>query len=230
MAKGRFISGKWVDDERVNALSEGAETLFARIIIKADCEGRFYGNARVVNGKLYPLRNLSNRQVELRLKELESQKKNGTGLIVRYIVGATQFLYLPGFEGEQTGMRKDREAPSIIPAPSGDASEPVAPVKAESEGLDTEFGALVALYENNMGPITSIVRDKMLDWCKEVPIDWVSKAIEQAVLQGKRNWAYIDGILKRAKEENQPPGTKRASSGKQRTSTVFTEAPETEGE
>ena len=71
-----------------------------------------YGDARIFKSIVAPRRNYSLQRVEKYLTELEK-----SGLIVRYQVNGNQFLLAPNFEKHQTGLRKDKEAPSRIPPP-----------------------------------------------------------------------------------------------------------------
>lgn len=55
--------------------------------------------------------------------------------------------------------------------------------------------AAVALYEKNICPITPLTYQKLSDWLNDVDISLIEYAIEEAVAQNKRTWAYINAIL-----------------------------------
>lgn len=57
------------------------------------------------------------------------------------------------------------------------------------------------LYEENIGLLTPLVADALKDAEQTYPPAWVAEALEIAVLQNKRNWKYVEAILKRWKEE-----------------------------
>ncbi len=57
------------------------------------------------------------------------------------------------------------------------------------------------LYEENMGPLTPMIADALKDAESTYPPAWVAEALEIAVLKNKRNWKYVEAILKRWKEE-----------------------------
>lgn len=57
------------------------------------------------------------------------------------------------------------------------------------------------LYEQEVGTVTSTIRDELVDAEKEYPIEWIKAAIEEAAINNKRNWKYILAILKRWKAE-----------------------------
>ncbi len=57
------------------------------------------------------------------------------------------------------------------------------------------------LYEENIGPLTPLLADALKDAEQTYPPDWVVEALEIAVLKNKRNWKYVEAILKRWKVE-----------------------------
>jgi len=58
------------------------------------------------------------------------------------------------------------------------------------------------IYEANIGMVDSaILRDKLKDAEQEYPPEWIAEAISLAVQMNKRNWRYIEAILKRWRTE-----------------------------
>ncbi len=57
------------------------------------------------------------------------------------------------------------------------------------------------LYEENIGPLTPLIADALRDAEQTYPPEWVAEAVEIAVKANKRNWRYVEAILKRWKEE-----------------------------
>ena len=57
------------------------------------------------------------------------------------------------------------------------------------------------LYEENIGPLTPLIADALKDAEKTYPPDWVAEALGIAVKNNKRNWKYVEAILRRWKEE-----------------------------
>jgi DNA replication protein len=57
------------------------------------------------------------------------------------------------------------------------------------------------LYEENIGPLTPLIADSLKDAEKTYPPEWVADALEIAVKSNKRNWKYVEAILRRWKEE-----------------------------
>jgi DnaD/phage-associated family protein len=69
------------------------------------------------------------------------------------------------------------------------------------------------LYEENIGPLTPLIADTLKDAEQEYPADWTKEAFTIAVARNKRNWKYIEAILKRWKEEGHE-GKDRQNAGK----------------
>ncbi len=57
------------------------------------------------------------------------------------------------------------------------------------------------LYEENIGPLTPLMADALKEAEKEYTAEWFDEAFTIAVTRSKRNWKYIEAILKRWKEE-----------------------------
>jgi len=77
-----------------------------------------YGEASLIKSIVIPRLSHPTKRVEAWLTEMEQSKdENGEPLIVRYVVGKTLYLYCPGFQRQQPGLRCDRES-SNIPPPS----------------------------------------------------------------------------------------------------------------
>ena len=71
------------------------------------------------------------------------------------------------------------------------------------------------IYEGNIGALTPIIADRLDMDVKDYSFEWVSKAIELAVVNGARNLVYVEAILARWKKDGfgvdkrQPKQTKR---------------------
>ena len=60
---------------------------------------------------------------------------------------------------------------------------------------------LFRLYEENMGPLTPLLADALKDAEQTYDPEWVREALEIAVKRNKRNWHYVEAILRRWKED-----------------------------
>ncbi len=63
---------------------------------------------------------------------------------------------------------------------------------------------IFALYEQNIGPLTPMLSDVLRDAEHTYPSSWIVEAIHIAVENNKRNWRYVEAILKRWTTEGKP--------------------------
>ncbi len=67
--------------------------------------------------------------------------------------------------------------------------------------LPLERPNVFRLYEENIGPLTPLIADALIDAEGVYTAQWVADAIDLAVKHNKRSWKYAEAILKRWKEE-----------------------------
>jgi DnaD/phage-associated family protein len=65
---------------------------------------------------------------------------------------------------------------------------------------------LFSVYENNIGPITTMTADALADAEKTYPVQWIVESIKLAVENNKRNWRYCETILKRWQTDGKDEG------------------------
>jgi DnaD/phage-associated family protein len=65
---------------------------------------------------------------------------------------------------------------------------------------------IFAAYEENIGALTAIMAETLIDAENEYPESWVLDAISIAVQNEKRNWRYCETILKRWKSNGKDAG------------------------
>lgn len=114
MARGRMISKEITLDKRVNDLSGDTSRLaFTWLVTFADCEGRVHGDPAVVRSLLFP------RRTDVTVPDVEKfiREWHDCGLVEWYEADGDRWIAFPKFSSHQVGLRKDREAPSSIPAP-----------------------------------------------------------------------------------------------------------------
>lgn len=123
MPEGRLIKRKITRSRRLNQLPLECRYLMREFILSVDKEGRLDGDPHWIKREFFcgDLDDYTDEQVAGWLKLLHDSKKNGLGLIELYEVDGVQYLWLPGFLGEQSktwlhGARL-REAESSIPPP-----------------------------------------------------------------------------------------------------------------
>lgn len=62
------------------------------------------------------------------------------------------------------------------------------------------------LYEQNVGLLTPLIADQLIDALERYPADWIEDAIREAVHYNKRNWRYIGAILGKWASEGRGDG------------------------
>lgn len=74
----------------------------------------------------------------------------------------------------------------------------------------TTTDSLFSVYENNIGPITTVTADLLTDAEKTYPLQWILDAIKLAVENNKRNWRYCEAILKRWQADGKDDGKNKS--------------------
>lgn len=65
----------------------------------------------------------------------------------------------------------------------------------EPPSLMTDPPTPFLLYEQNIGPLTPMVADRITRAMRDYPVEWIEDAIEEAVAYNRRSWKYIERIL-----------------------------------
>lgn len=80
--------------------------------------------------------------------------------------------------------------------------------------IASERPSIYRLYEENIGMLTPMIAEALKDAAQEYPAGWIPEAFRIAVEHNKRNWHYIDAILKRWQSEGKDDGTFKKESRK----------------
>jgi DnaD/phage-associated family protein len=67
--------------------------------------------------------------------------------------------------------------------------------------LADERPNIFTLYEQNIGVLTPIIADTLVDAEKTYPAGWIEEAMKIAVERNARNWRFIEAILRSWKEK-----------------------------
>jgi hypothetical protein len=119
MAQARMLNKAIILSKKINAVSEGAENLYYRLLVNADDFGRFRAEPEVIRGQVYTLRPIGVLKIGQRLQELAE-----IGLIQLYKVDGEVYLEITKFEEHQkfrSDIQKKEEYP--IPVTYLDASD-----------------------------------------------------------------------------------------------------------
>lgn len=116
-------------------------------------------------------------------KGLDKAVRRGTLLRVGMDAGGVFFLNSPTGRAAAESLQKD---PGRRSAHAGAAPR--------------ETSNIFKLYEENIGPLTPLISDALQDAEKIYSAGLVTEAFSEAVKNNKRNWKYIEAILRRWKE------------------------------
>lgn len=205
MAKGRMLLNSVSLDEKLNSLSsDTCRLLFTWMLPHLDKEGRTYGEPEIIKGTVFPrLKHISVKKVEKMLAELHSK-----GLIFCYSVDNNAYISYPNFDLHQIGLRKERESRSRIPP---NVTEDVRKLSdkhpaegnrrevniIEGKGNPEKLAEIATLYENEIGMITPMIKDELVEISDKYPVDWFKDSVKIMRKAGVRNLRYILKILER---------------------------------
>jgi len=96
----------WTTSDNIDQLSSEAEVFFTRLIMKADDFGNYPANPRLLKSALYPLREVSTKQVEGWLKECLTVK-----IVRKYHVDGKDYLTIPNFDQRLRAKRSKYPLP-----------------------------------------------------------------------------------------------------------------------
>ncbi|MBN2004339.1 MAG: DnaD domain protein [Anaerolineae bacterium] len=68
---------------------------------------------------------------------------------------------------------------------------------------------IFTLYEQNIGPLTAILSEDLIEAEKTYPAAWIEEAFHEAASRNKRNWKYIHAILERWRTEGKDEADRR---------------------
>ena len=72
---------------------------------------------------------------------------------------------------------------------------------------------IFSLYEQNIGPLTPMLAEKIKGAESTYPYEWIDEAINISVGQNKRSWAYIEAILRRWQDEGRADNSNQTADG-----------------
>lgn len=137
----RIIKESICTSESVEQLTPFEETLFYRLIVKCDDFGRYYADARILKGNLFPLKTLTNKQLEAAVSSLAS-----AGIVEVYNVDGRAYLHLFAWDNHQTARAKSSKFPP--PYAQTQADESICKqVQADASGC-MQMQAIVPVNEN----------------------------------------------------------------------------------
>lgn len=109
--------------------------------------------------------------------------------------GSGQVLYLVNSPAGQRGAESIRRGETVVGGFS--------PREPASAGPRP---SVYQLYEEHIGLLAPLVAEKLKDLESEYPEEWIANAIRLAVERNKKSLSYIEGILRRWRDEGKDDG------------------------
>jgi DnaD/phage-associated family protein len=81
--------------------------------------------------------------------------------------------------------------------------------KSETWNSPDDRPGVYVLYEQNIGPLTPLIAERLREAAETYPSDWIGEAIKIAVENNVRNWKYVSAILERWQTEGRVDGQPR---------------------
>lgn len=109
--------------------------------------------------------------------------------------------------GTMIRVRREPDTFYFLNSPRGRASSEAIrsgiwhPYDKPVSGPPRQRPNIFRLYEENIGALTPMMADVLKDAEQTYPAEWIAEAMQIAVERNKRNWKYVEAILKRWKEE-----------------------------
>lgn len=212
----RIIKESICTSDNIDQLSAFQETMFYRLIVNCDDYGRFDGRPKILASKLFPLKDIRTQQIEEALRALTSAE-----LVILYEVDGKPFVQMKTWDRHQTIRAKK----SKYPAPESNEKESASnckqmqadvsrcsrnPIQSESESNpnrnpntrtettpfgDVDLDPVIIKVQRELNGLTDTHYDLLKQYRETLGDELVSFAIDQAVAQGVRKWAYVERIL-----------------------------------
>jgi DnaD/phage-associated family protein len=131
---------------------------------------------------------------------LEAATRRGTLACLRLADGDT--IYCMNSPSERRALERVR---------AGDLCAGLRPEPVEEVPERTN---IFLLYEDNIGPLTPIMADRLTQAELDYPEEWIADAIREAVENNARKWNYVEAVLKAWRDEGRA-GESRSDSLKE---------------
>lgn len=207
----RFIKETICTSETIDMLSPFEEVFFYRLLVNCDDFGRFDARPKVLSARLFPLRETAIRDIESALQALVR-----SGLVLLYEAEGKPYLQVITWSKHQ----QTRAAKSKYPAPDGyqpissDSKSPrIRKTNSYSDNdnesgngtVETPFGSvspdpLIVKVQKELNGLTDTHYQLLNQYRDSLGDDLISYAIDQAVANGVRKWAYVERILQSMEE------------------------------
>ena len=160
----RIIKESICTSDSIDNLTWFEEVFFYRLIVNCDDYGRFDGRPAILKSRLFPLKDITTKQIEDCLNKLAS-----AGMVVRYTSNAKPFLQISTWENHQQIRNHKSKYPSLDEADNiqlksidinNNQLKSVAPV-IQSNPIQSEYKSesesMLGTSSNVPSPVASLV-------------------------------------------------------------------------
>ena len=211
----RTLKDSICTSETIAALDWPAEVFWYRLIVQCDDFGRFDARPAILRARCYPLAldRVSVDDVDGWLQQLAD-----AGLIVLYSADGKPYLQVATWDKHQQKRAKFSKYPAppsncyqlIADDSNGSQMSPITNTNTITNHEHDAVVAAVAAWESLGLTVTKMTSDDMIaaveEWEKLGHPEYVAQAIEVAGRANKRSWSYVQGILRRCRDNGTAPG------------------------
>lgn len=133
--------------------------------------------------------------------------------------GAIIAVELTGKEGQETALFVNNPSSRRAVGRARGGEIQLRPETAVRALPSTAPPGIFRLYEENIGTITPMVGERLLEAVDTYPAEWIEEAFREAAELNRRSWRYIERILQNWAQEgrgNETPGRDTFEEQKQR--------------
>lgn len=221
----RIISSGILTSDSLAQLSWFEQCVFFRLIVLCDDFGRYDGRPAVIRGQAFSLHNVTTTDIQNALSRLvavgivSNYIVDGRPYIQLEHWGKYQRLRnskakFPAPQESDNPPQEHDNSPQLA-ATRGESPQLAAtcglnpnpnpnpnpnytpPTPHGGEAAAAGLGRCADFYQQNIGTLSPSTYQQMQEWLSVLPDDVLILAMQAAADNGKRNWAYIKGVLKR---------------------------------
>lgn len=173
----RILKESICTSDQISQLSWFEEAFFYRLIVNADDYGRFDGRVPIIRSRLFPLKDVRDKQIEDALAALSSVE-----LVEVYVVDGKPFVRLTGWDKHQTIRAKK----SKYPAPE-EGCKQLQTIANNCKQMQADVHVIQSESESNPNPNARDTCAKRTRFSPPSPADVDAYAKEQGInVNGQR--------------------------------------------
>lgn len=135
-------------------------------------------------------------------KYIKWRSRAGNQSAVYTMISLAENPFVAQYEPQNVPQSVPQNVPQSVPQ-----SEPIPRLKTDTKAKDEDtreagLQRLIAFYESNIGALPRYVYDAIREWTTRLPVDLIELAMQIAVENNVRKWAYARAILEDCEKRN----------------------------